>query len=141
MRKYLEAYLEYITGELNKSVREKSAEELKREHLVQISFMQHERLVHLIVTCLFAFIVMTSLGLFCVTGQIGFGLLTVLAAALVVPYIRHYYFLENSVQKMYGIYNSLVELSEEKKSKEYKADFHCENGISTKEALSGMENE
>ena len=30
---------------------------------------------------------------------------------LLIPYIKHYYFLENSVQKMYLIYNKLEQLS------------------------------
>ena len=37
--------------------------------------------------------------------------LAVLFLVLLVPYIRHYYFLENSVQKMYLIYNEIERLA------------------------------
>ena len=37
--------------------------------------------------------------------------LALLFLVLLIPYIKHYYFLENSVQKMYLIYNKLEQLS------------------------------
>lgn len=112
MKKYLEAYLEYITSEIERSDPGKSFAKLKNEHMVQIGFMQHERLIHLIVTCLFAVALVISVSVFSMTCQMAFGLLSVLIIALLAPYIRHYYFLENSVQKMYEIYNRLEELAE-----------------------------
>ncbi len=33
----------------------------------------------------------------------------VLMLILLVPYIAHYYFLENGVQKLYGIYDKICE--------------------------------
>lgn len=35
--------------------------------------------------------------------------LTVLLLVLLIPYIRHYYILENEVQKMYGQYDKIWE--------------------------------
>ena len=67
-----------------------------QDHLRQIAFFQHERLIHLIVTALFAQLIQ----------------LTVLTAALLVlliPYIFHYYLLENEVQKMYAQYDEIWE--------------------------------
>ncbi|MGN0620966.1 MAG: hypothetical protein ACI4I9_03780 [Porcipelethomonas sp.] len=111
MRKYLESYLEYILEKLEKDDRNTDYNNLLKEHLVQISFMQHERLVHLIVTCLFSLVLIITIGFFCTTSQLAFGALSVLIILLLTAYIRHYYFLENSVQKMYEIYNRLLELS------------------------------
>ncbi len=80
-----------------------------REHLVQISFFQHERLIHLIVTVTFAILEVVVVGL-CVTAFTpGVGLLAIALLVLLVPYVRHYYILENEVQKMYVQYDRLVE--------------------------------
>ena len=63
----------------------KEYELLLIRHLEQIAFFSHERLVHLIVMVLFAVILV-----------------------LLVPYIMHYYTLENGVQKMYKQYDEIV---------------------------------
>ena len=84
-------------------------ESVIREHLVQISFFQHERLIHLIVTVTFALLEVIVLGLCVVSFTLGVGLLAVALLILLIPYIRHYYILENEVQKMYWQYDKMVE--------------------------------
>lgn len=79
-----------------------------REHLIQISFFQHERLIHLIVTVTFALLEVIVIGLCVVSFTLGIGLLAVALLILLVPYIRHYYILENEVQKMYWQYDKMV---------------------------------
>ncbi len=80
-----------------------------REHLIQVSFFQHERLIHLIVTVTFALLEVIVIGL-CVTAfSPGVGLLAIAILILLVPYIRHYYILENEVQKMYRQYDQMVQ--------------------------------
>lgn len=84
------------------------------EHLTQISFFQHERLVHLIVTVTFAILEMLSICmtlLSCYLGEVNpaLGCLTILILILLIPYIRHYYILENEVQKMYTQYDRILE--------------------------------
>lgn len=83
------------------------------EHLTQIAFFQHERLVHLIVTVLFAVLeIMSILGTVILTamdsGNIALSIMTILLLVLLIPYIRHYYILENEVQKMYRQYDDLL---------------------------------
>ena len=80
-----------------------------REHLIQISFFQHERLIHLIVTITFAILEMIAIGLTVVSFTLWIGLLAIALLILLVPYIRHYYILENEVQKMYWQYDKMVE--------------------------------
>lgn len=82
----------------------------KEELLVQIGFFQHERLIHLIVTVLFA--LMTVLVfLFAMTEfTLWTGVLLLLLLVLLIPYIRHYYLLENGTQKLYQYYDKLEEL-------------------------------
>ena len=69
---------------------------IKQEHLTQVAFFQHERLVHLIVTITFAL----SMPLL---------VLAIAILILLVPYIKHYYLLENEVQKMYKQYDRICE--------------------------------
>ncbi len=91
-------------------------QEILNEHLTQIAFFQHERLIHLIVTVLFALLEVLALLGTVILGSgevmsgsvIALGVLAVLLLVLLVPYIRHYYILENEVQKMYFQYDELL---------------------------------
>ena len=84
-------------------------QKIMEEHLVQIGFFQHERFIHLIVTVLFAIMECFALGMTTAFFQIPWFLLTVIILVLLIPYVRHYYILENEVQKMYGQYDKLLE--------------------------------
>lgn len=103
---------DYITEVKQKISAEAVDEHLAEEMLIRIGFYQHERLVHLIVTMTFA--IMTVISFFMLAG--GATLLTVglslLFLALTVPYVAHYYFLENSVQELYRIYYEVKRLTE-----------------------------
>lgn len=81
---------------------------LRKEHLVWIQFFQHERLVHLIVTILFALMEIISIVATVVTNNMGLLILALVILILLVPYIRHYYILENEVQKMYSQYDQII---------------------------------
>lgn len=102
-------------------------EKLLEEHLTQIAFFQHERLIHLIVTVLFAILeVLCILGTVILAAMnsvnIALAIMTILLLVLLIPYIRHYYILENEVQKMYGQYDEMlkkIEKKEETKCKIY----------------------
>ena len=84
------------------------------EHLVQIGFFQHERLVHLIVTVTFAILTMLSLVVALMICNPALYALTLLFLVLLIPYIMHYYTLENEVQKMYVQYDRILEYMHEK---------------------------
>lgn len=86
----------------------KEYEKLLARHLEQIAFFSHERLIHLLVTLMFAGLAF-AVFFFCIT-EVSLGLLLLLAALMIllVPYIMHYYLLENGVQKMYRQYDELV---------------------------------
>jgi len=89
-------------------------ERIREEHLVQIGFFQHERLIHLIVTVIFALFAVLSVGMAFLlmaleTDGAGSWLLVVAAfLVLLIPYVRHYYILENEVQKMYRQYDEIM---------------------------------
>lgn len=76
----------------------------KAKLLQRIAFYQHERLIHLIVTMSFGVFFLISLSVCLVTKMTAMMVLAALFLVLLVPYIKHYYFLENSVQKMYLYY-------------------------------------
>lgn len=102
-------YRKHIDGLLEKGNGDLDWAKIREEHLVQIGFFQHERLIHLIVTVTFALLEMMSMCMTLVSFTPFLGLLTVLLLVLLIPYIRHYYILENEVQKMYGQYDRMVE--------------------------------
>ena len=100
MKKSLKLYREYIQKVINSNDildKEKALE----YHKSQIAFFQHERLVHLIVTLFFA-IMMIMAMLFSKILSLAF-------LVLLIPYIAHYYFLENQVQALYKDYDKLYE--------------------------------
>ena len=99
-----------VTGEMD-------LERIKKEHLTQIAFFAHERLIHLIVTVLFAVLEFLSLLMCMLFPGIGTVLLTFAVLVLLVPYIRHYYLLENEVQHMYEQYDRLQSLIDGKSFK------------------------
>lgn len=85
-------------------------QEKKREidnMLIQIGFFQHERLIHLIVTVTFALLTIIAILGTLIVPQPALFILVLLLAALLVPYIRHYYILENGVQKLYQYYDRM----------------------------------
>lgn len=111
MEKRLKNYISWIEKLLEQeNVERMSAEErqrLREELLVQIGFFQHERLVHLIVTVTFALLtILAILGCVLAPEPMLF-VLVLLLLILLVPYIRHYYILENGVQKLYTCYDRI----------------------------------
>ena len=83
-----------------------------KEHLVQVGFFQHERLIHLIVTVTFALLEMLAIVLSVISDSLFTLLLPIVILILLIPYIRHYYILENEVQKMYGQYDWMRRLQQ-----------------------------
>jgi len=76
----------------------------------RIGFFQHERLVHELVMILFAVLTVGGIFFFVAFPEIPVLCLDALFLALLVPYIRHYYGLENGVQRLYGLYERLESL-------------------------------
>ncbi len=105
MKKYLTEYRIYFRNALSDD--NCDLERLLAYHLKQIEFFQHERFVHLIVMVLVAICMIMSLVASFITSSIAFIILSVLLLCLLVPYISHYYFLENQTQALYDDYNEL----------------------------------
>ena len=98
----------YVNG-LLESEEELDWEDEMQKHLVQIAFFAHERFIHLVVTVLFA-LMTTMVFLYTFSNfSIPLLLLMILLMGLLIPYVKHYFLLENSVQDMYEQYDKMQE--------------------------------
>ncbi len=111
MKDRIVKYLAYIDSILEKDDSSTDYDQLIKDHLIQIGFFMHERLIHLIVTVLFAIGTFMTIFAYLALDNIGLLLLALLLIILLVPYIGHYYRLENGVQKMYKQYDVMKKRS------------------------------
>lgn len=116
MKKRILAYRNRIDQLLKECSMDTDWEEVLQEHLIQIGFFQHERFVHLLVTVTFALLEFITVGIFLITENISVLLLCAVVLCLLVPYIAHYYLLENETQKMYNQYDEILIKIKEAKS-------------------------
>ena len=96
MAKRIKQYLDYIEEILKREDLDFTDEQ--RKHLIQIKFFMHERLILTVAGCM-AFVIYEKISLL---------VLALAFMVLLVPYIKHYYLLENSVQKMYEQYDRML---------------------------------
>ena len=97
-------------------------ESVLKEHLIQVGFFQHERLIHLLVTMLFAILTFLCVAAYIISGEIYVLALIGILLVLLVPYIAHYYLLENETQKMYGQYDRILKHLNSKDEDEWDRD-------------------
>ena len=110
---YMKRHERYIGEMLEKNLSREARQDLLAYHDQQIRWMQHERLVHLMImlsVCLFALL---SLGFVVLTPALPFFILLALLIILASAYIFHYYRLENGVQKWYELSREIKTASEE----------------------------
>ena len=87
---------------------EQEKNQMLDDMLIQIGFFQHERLIHLIVTVTFALLTIIAIMGTLIVPQPALFALVLLLLVLLIPYIRHYYILENGVQKLYRYYDKFI---------------------------------
>ncbi len=104
MTKQIREYLSYIRTFMAEEHTDAEYRSQRELLLQRIEFYQHERLIHLLVTLAFAIFFLLAMLAALVLKQIPLLILAGLFLALLIPYIKHYYFLENSVQELYTIY-------------------------------------
>ncbi|MBR6964986.1 hypothetical protein IKH83_01585 [Candidatus Saccharibacteria bacterium] len=109
MEKELKKYEKFI----EKAVREKHSplewSKLAEIHQETVANFQHERLIHLIITLFFAMLSLVAISISAwvfTTIAFSFCLLPIYLVALILViltgfYVKHYYFLENHIQKLY----------------------------------------
>ncbi|MCQ2515634.1 MAG: hypothetical protein MJ094_02065 [Saccharofermentans sp.] len=112
MKKYILEYMNVIDTFISVEMPTASLErkqEVLAEFLTKIQFFQHERLIHLIVTVLFALLEMSAVYVSMISPSLPSVALSLMFLVLLVPYIFFYEFLENEVQKMYLKRDVIVE--------------------------------
>ena len=80
---------------------------LLEKHLEKLRWLQHERLIHLLVTLAFALMELVCAVTTMITGQLVAAALMLAFLVPLVPYVVHYYHLENGTQLLYGQYDRL----------------------------------
>lgn len=111
MKKRILAYMSSIDQLLEQNDTGLTYEELLEEHKQQLTFFMHERLIHLLVTLTFALLAFGTFFMMYMSFTPQLLILFVALLILLVPYIMHYYLLENGVQKMYIQYDKMRKLA------------------------------
>jgi cell division protein FtsW (lipid II flippase) len=105
MYKYLKAHESLIKEALLND--KQDFNELLNFHKTQIDFLQHERLIHLLVTFFVFAMVIICVALTMIYQIILLYVLCLILMILSIFYIVHYYQLENGVQRWYLLYNEI----------------------------------
>ncbi|MGN0642043.1 MAG: hypothetical protein ACI4JJ_02750 [Huintestinicola sp.] len=105
MKKYIRAYI----ASVEKALADDGTDlrKLREELLIQTGFIQHERLIHLIVTVFVGLVLFIGLVVFFVSEMTAFLAVCALLLVLTFAYLAYYYFIENSTQQLYRLYNRI----------------------------------
>ena len=105
VRKWCMAHEAYIEEKLAKELAEDELADMIALHEKHMSWLMHERLIHLIVLFITVILVLFSMALilfsqsmFCASVP-----MFVITFVLAAFYVRHYFFLENTVQHWYEL--------------------------------------
>ena len=101
MKEYLKEYISETEKLSNGKVSKEDLDNLYKK----ITFFQHERLIHLIVS-MFCVLFTILFMMLCLKNNL-FLIPTIILLVMITFYIIHYYFLENSVQKLYKLYDKI----------------------------------
>ncbi|MDE5777150.1 MAG: hypothetical protein K2I10_01365 [Lachnospiraceae bacterium] len=103
----IKQYMAYVNELLESEDKDIDWETEMKKHLVEIAFFAHERLIHLIVTVTFAILAVLAFLYTISNFSLTMVLLIFALMCLMIPYIKHYYLLENCVQDMYEQYDKM----------------------------------
>jgi hypothetical protein len=104
---YMRKHESYVKEILENNTDNEKLKELLMYHDKQIQWMQHERLVHLIVMLFVCFFTLIIFGFTVLRTSMPSIILFFILLSLSVAYIIHYFRLENAVQKWYLISNQI----------------------------------
>lgn len=105
---YLKKHEKYINDLLN-SDEKLDWEKVRELHNEKILYLQHERLIHLMVTLAFSLFLITSVIISCLYSVIPLFILDLVLIIFMIFYILHYYRLENGVQRWYLLTDRIEE--------------------------------
>ena len=109
MERQIREYEKFIAQKVKQEMSDVERARVVDLHEEMMADFQHERLIHLLVTLFFALFaivaVFVTAWIFSVYGlrieMLPLGLLTLILVVLTGFYVKHYYFLENHIQKLY----------------------------------------
>jgi hypothetical protein len=107
MRDYLRSHEERIKRDLALGRGRAYFARLAEFHEQQTGRMQHERLIHLLVTLSIGLFLLISIGLSLFRPGPGLAVLSALFLVLETAYVIHYFRLENGVQRWYKLGNRI----------------------------------
>jgi hypothetical protein len=114
MYKYMQTHEKYLKDNLQAK---SNLTVLYEYHKLQIQWLQHERLIHLMVTLFTASMTLAFAALSIILQNLLMLLLFFITTILLLFYFVHYYRLENGVQRWYTLSNELYEKMLEEDSK------------------------
>jgi hypothetical protein len=104
---YMKRHERYVQEMLQKNLSREALLELIAYHDKQISWIQQERLAHLITMLFVCLFFLLSFGFTMANFTLPYITMTALLLILSVAYIIHYYRLENGLQKWYSLSNDI----------------------------------
>lgn len=107
MWRYLQAHEAFVRAALAEAHDAAFWDQLADCHAKQLAFMQHERLIHLLVTLAVAVLCLGSVGFSSLSPSLGAFAIAALLLGLVSAYLVHYFRLENGVQRWYHLANAI----------------------------------
>lgn len=107
MWRYLKLHESFVREALRDQPPPAALAELKAFHLRQVRNMQHERLIHLVVTMFVATFFLLGLGFITLHASWTGLALVLLLLVLLAAYLLHYFRLENGVQRWYHLANQI----------------------------------
>lgn len=104
MDRYLRAHEDFVREQLASGT---DLEALGQFHRTQIGYLQHERLIHLLVMLFVGLCTLVTLLSLTLRPSLLMAVLLLLLVGLLIPYVVHYYRLENGVQRWYHLANEI----------------------------------
>jgi hypothetical protein len=104
---YIKRHNRYVAEVMETNPGQETLRELLAYHDKQISWIQHERMAHLVTMLFVCLFFLLAFGFTMIHFILPCILLTALLLILSVAYILHYYRLENNVQRWYSLSNRM----------------------------------
>ena len=103
MNKKILNHIKFIEDKLESSKNIKELEDVNEYNILSTKHFQAERVVHLLVTLFFSLFSLLLLSVYLITQRNILMIPCILSLILLIPYIFHYYSLENGVQSLYKL--------------------------------------
>jgi hypothetical protein len=107
LKKYMQHHEAVIKEKLLSDENDQNWGVIKKKHEQIIGYMQHERLIHLFVTLAFGLFLLISTVIVTVKPSHQSIALMSLFFLMLIPYIAHYFFLENTIQRWYTLMDDI----------------------------------